>query len=139
MLTGNQDKREIQSTREKLLRLAESEAEKATARGRSHSAAFLVKNGEIIASGHDRTLELNDPVAVAVADCFRNAGRRNDQSELELYCSPAPDMLAAGIMIQFGIGVLIVREKVSESAVLEFLVSKKLPIISLSPECGSSR
>ncbi len=138
MLTRNQDCSEIQSTRENLLQFAESEAEKAAASGRNHAAAFLVKNGEIIASGRDRTIELNDPVAVAVADCFRNAGRRNDQSELELYCAPAPDMLAAGIMIQFGVGVLIVREKVSESAVLEFLESEKLPIISLSPERASS-
>ncbi len=139
MLSGNRDNSRIQSFRENLLRRVESEAGTAAASGGSRAAAFLVKNGEIIARGRDRTVELNDPVAVAVADCFRNAGRRNDQSELELYCVPAPDMLAAGIMLQFGVGVLVVREKISESAVLKFLESKKLPIISLSQERGSSQ
>ena len=124
----------VRSNREHYLQLAETEAAKVTDGGSVNAAAILVKDGEIVASGRDRTVQLNDPIAVAVADCFRNAGRRNDQSELELYCSPAPDMLAAGIVIQFGIGALIVRESVDQSSVLQFMDSENVPIISLSLE-----
>ena len=99
--------------------------------GGSRDAAILVKNGEIVAEGYDQCVELNDPVAIAVAQCLRTAGRRNDHAELELYCSPNPDMLAAGIIVQFGIGRLYVRGSSRECPVLDFIRSHGIPVITM--------
>ena len=115
-----------------LLRLVEEFAADCEQDNGIHAAAVLAKHGDIIATGRDRTVPLNDPIAVAVADCYRNAGRRSDQRELDLYCAPAPDMLGAGIIIQFGVGVLYVRERLESSAVLRFLHAHRVSIVSLT-------
>ena len=119
------------SDHEQLMRHVEKLAADSEPDNGVKAAAILVKNGNIVASGSDRTIRLNDPIAVAVAQCYRDAGRRNDQSELDLYCSPAPDMLAAGIIIQFGVGTLYVREQIEDCAVLTFLDKHHTPIVSL--------
>lgn len=96
------------------------------------AAAVLAKDGGIVATGCDQTMPRNDPISVAVADCYRNAGRRNDQCELDLYCTPAPDLLGAGIIIQFGIGTLYARERLEDSAVLRFLDKHGVSIVRLT-------
>ena len=120
--------------RERYLQLAEKEAEISERQGGKKSAAILVKNGAVVAAGHDRSVQLDDPVAVAVADCFRNAGRRNDHAQLDLYCSPPPDMLGAGVMIQFGVAILVVRKTTDNSAVLQFIDSNNIPVVSLETD-----
>ena len=94
--------------------------------------AVLVKGTEIIARGHDRTIELNDPIAIAELDCIRAAGRRNDQAELRLYSTQMPNMLVAGVIVQFGIGALVVRDDPQISPAIDFLKSRNIPVSFLN-------
>ena len=91
--------------------------------------AVLAKVGEVIAAEYDRTIQLNDPIALAEFECIRAAGRRNDHAELSLYSTNSPNLLVAGIVIQFGIGALIVGEaEDTASGAIELLRFKSVPL-----------
>ncbi len=115
------------------LRLAKEQAEIGKSEGGISVGAVLTKGEEIVGRGHDRTQQLNDPIAVAELDCLRSAGRRNDYSRLTLYSTHFPTMLVAGVIIQFGIGQLIVGKQghYSES-IAKLLLSKHVPVTVLS-------
>ncbi len=62
--------------------------------------AVIVKNGKIIARGHNMVLSTNDPTAHAEVTAIRRAAKklkRFDLSDCELYtsCEPCPMCLAA--------------------------------------------
>lgn len=118
---------------EKFLKLAEEQAAIGKREGGEPVGSVLTKGDEVVGCGHDRTRQLNDPIAIAELDCFRNAGRRNDYSELTLYCTHYPNMLAAGVIIQFGIGQLIVGDQGScDESVVRLLSSKRVHMSVLS-------
>ncbi len=95
------------------------------------AGAVLVKNGEVIASSHDRSQQLNDPVAAAEMDCIRRAGRRSDQAELVLYTTRYPDMLVAGTILQFAIGALVIGLPETSNQAIHLLKIKNIPITFL--------
>lgn len=90
--------------------------------------AVLAKGNELIAASGDRTLELNDPIATAEMECIRRAGRRSDQQEMTLYTTRHPDLLVAGTVLQFSIGSVVVGRKRIESAAVELLERKGVPV-----------
>lgn len=114
------------------------EARQSLADGGIGSGAVLVKGDEIVAHSHDRTTQLNDPVAVAEVDCIRNAGRRSDQADLTLYSTRYPDMLCVGTVLQFSIGAVVIGLEEIDLLELELLRAKKVPI-TFVPHRGCSR
>ena len=118
------------------LEKTKQEAEKSIAEGGRGNGAILVKNNEIIALARDRTRQTGNPMATAEFECMRLAGRRNDQSELVLYSSRPPDMMVAGLLIQFGVGALAIGGKATQSPALNLLQEKKVPVLSAAD--GSS-
>ena len=109
---------------------AKLEAELGAAEGGHGIGAVLVKNNEIIAAARDRTVQTNDPIAVAEMECIRAAGRRNDHSELILYSTRTPDMLVAGTLVQFGVGALAIRTTLNPSPALDCLREKNVAVLS---------
>ena len=117
---------------EKFLKLAEEQGAIGKREGGEPVGSILAKGDEIVGCGHDRTRQLNDPIAIAELDCFRNAGRRSDYSELTLYSTHYPNMLVAGVVIQFGIGQLIVGDQGScDGSVARLLSSKRVRLTVL--------
>jgi len=114
---------------QKFLDAACAEAKVSIGKGGVGVGAVMVKNGTIVARSHDRTIQLNDPIAVAEVDCIRIAGRRNDQSELTLYSSRYPDMLCAGTVLQFSIGSMVIGLEELESSELTLLKGKGVPVV----------
>ncbi len=110
------------------LDIACEEAAEGKAAGERPAGAVLVKDQVVVARSHDRCRALNDPVATPEMDCIRRAGRRNDQKELTLYCTRYPDMLAAGTILQFSIGRVVVGLERMVSAPLTLLVDKQVPV-----------
>ena len=92
------------------------------------AGAVLVKGDQVVAQSRDRTQELNDPIAISEMDCIRQAGRRNDQSEMVLYSTKYPNMLAAGTILQFSLGGLVVGLPESQSPAIDLLISKQVPV-----------
>ena len=118
---------------EKFLKLAEEQAEIGKREDGEPVGSVLTQGDEVVGCGHDRTRQLNDPIAIAELDCFRNAGRRSDYSELTLYSTHYPNMLVAGVIIQFGIGQLIVGDQGScDDSVARLLSSKRVRLTVLS-------
>ena len=117
------------------LDIAYSEAKNSIASGGIGAGAVMVKSGRIVAQSHDRTRQINDPIAVAEVDCVRRAGRRGDQAELTLYTTRYPDMLSAGTILQFSIGSVVVGLTRSDTPALALLQDKNVPV-TFCPHTG---
>lgn len=113
---------------QRFLDIACSEAKQSIVSGGIGAGAVMVKNDEVVAQSHDRTKQINDPIAVAEVDCIRKAGRRNDQAELTLYSTRYPDMLCVGTILQFSIGAVVIGLEQSDTAELTLLKDKGVPV-----------
>ena len=122
----------------RFLEIAVDEAQQSGKDDCPRVGAVIVKGEEIVARSHDRTAQLNDPIAVAEVDCIRKAGRRNDQTELTLYSTRYPDMLCAGTILQFSIGTLVIGLEETQSAAIDLLKEKGVPVI-FSPQASCAR
>ena len=84
------------------MRAALAEAAKAEALGDVPVGAVVVKDGAIIAHGHNRNLTDNDPTAHAEAVALREAGRTLKNHRLigcELFVTMEPCAMCAGALI----------------------------------------
>ncbi len=90
--------------------------------------AVMVKDGKIIAKGHNRRIQDNDPTAHGEMDCIRNAGRRSDYSDIFLYTTLSPCMMCAGTIVQFGIPRVIIGENKNFSGNIEFLLDHSVTV-----------
>lgn len=72
--------------------------------------AALVKDGQIIATGHNRRVQEGDPIAHGEMDCLRAAGRQRSYSGMTLYTTLSPCMMCAGTIVQFGISHVVIGE-----------------------------
>lgn len=99
------------------------------------AGAVLVKDGGVIARSHDRSRQLNDPIAVAEMDCIRRAGRRGDHAQLTLYSTRYPDMLCAGTILQFSIGALVVGLPRTDAPEVALLKQKNVRVTFAPTDC----
>ncbi|HSV14026.1 MAG TPA: nucleoside deaminase [Tepidisphaeraceae bacterium] len=95
-----------------LLRAALDQARHSAAGGGLPIGAVLVRNDQIIGRGCDRSIQSGDPTATAVIDCLRNAGRQLAYGDTVLYTTLLPDHVAAGAVVQLGIGRVVIGEAV---------------------------
>jgi cytosine deaminase len=83
------------------------EAKKGLGEGGIPIGSVLVKNGKIVGRGHNKRVQLNDPIMHAEIDCLRNAGRLGKYEKTILYSTLMPCFLCAGAVVQFGIKKVI--------------------------------
>ncbi len=113
---------------ETFLDIACTEAGEGKAAGERPAGAVLVKDQVVVARSHDRCRALDDPVATPEMDCIRRAGRRNDQKELTLYSTRYPDLLAAGTILQFSIGRVVVGLPEADTPAIALLRDRSVPL-----------
>jgi len=90
-------------TDEQFIRLALAEAEKARASGEVPVGAVIVLNGDILATAHNSTIDLNDPTAHAEILAIRRAGERMKNYRLTgttLYVTLEPCVMCAAAIVQ---------------------------------------
>lgn len=98
--------------------------------------SVLVKDGVIIGRGHNKRVQLNDPVIHAEIDCLMNAGRIGVYKDTILYSTLMPCYLCAGASVQFGIKKVIAGEDETFSGAREFMESHGIEVINLNlQEC----
>ena len=88
---------------QRLMRLALAEAEKAKARDEVPVGAIVVRSGEILGAGHNRTLADNDPSAHAEIVALRAAAESAENHRLPqstLYVTLEPCPMCVGAMLQ---------------------------------------
>jgi len=96
----------------------------------------LVRDGQLIAVGHNKRVQDNDPVTHAEIDCLRNAGRLGSFHDATLYSTLMPCYLCAGAVVQFGIKKVIVGESRTFAGASDFMRGHGVEVIDLDlPEC----
>ena len=92
------------------MRAAYEQALKSYREGGLPIGAVMVESGRIIAAGHNRRVQSDDPIAHGEMDCFRVAGRRPRYDTVTLYTTLSPCMMCAGTIVQFGVPRVVVGE-----------------------------
>jgi cytosine deaminase len=119
------------------------EAKKGLAEGGLPIGSVLVRNGVIIARGHNQRVQKGDAMAHAEIDCLHHAGRQKSYKDTILYSTLMPCYLCAGAVVQFGIPKVIVGESTNfpggegpAGNSPDFLRSHGVEVINLhDPEC----
>lgn len=73
-------------------------------------SALINPQGQIVARGHNRRVQLGDPILHAEMDCIRNAGRRRDWHTLTLASSLSPCAMCTGTAVLHRIPRVIIAE-----------------------------
>lgn len=119
---------------DKFLEAAIDEAKKGYSKGGIPIGSVLIKNGEIVARGHNKRVQELNPMKHAEIDCLINAGRIGSYKDTVLYSTLMPCYLCAGAVVQFNIKKVIVGESVTFSGAKEFMEQHGVEVIDLQNE-----
>jgi cytosine/creatinine deaminase len=123
-------------TADKFMQTAIAEAHKSRDQGGIPIGSALVRAEELMAVGHNKRVQENDPVTHAEIDCLRNAGRIGSFHGTVLYSTLMPCYLCAGAVVQFGIRKVVVGESRTFAGATDFLRQHGVEVIDLDlPEC----
>ncbi len=99
-------------------------------------AAIFTFQGELVSSGRNRRVQLNDPSVHGETDAFRRAGRQRSYRDLTMVTTLAPCWYCSGLIRQFGFGTLVVGESINFAGGIAWLREAGIQVIDLeSPEC----
>lgn len=113
------------------MRSALEQAEKSFAEGGLPIGAVLVENDVVIARGHNRRVQLGDPIAHGEMDCIRAAGRRRSYRDTILFTTLSPCMMCAGTVVQFKIPRVVVGENRNFEGNIAFLRERNVAVTVL--------
>jgi cytosine deaminase len=98
--------------------------------------SVLVKNNEMIAQGHNKRVQENNPILHGEMDCLNNAGRIGSFKDCIIYSTLMPCYMCAGTIVQFKIKKVIVGESQTFSGARAFMESHGIEVIDLNlDEC----
>ena len=99
-------------------------------------AALFDGDGKLLGSGHNRRVQENDPSIHGETDAFRRAGRQKSYRDATMVTTLAPCWYCSGLIVQFGIGTVIVGESRTFAGGVEWLKTLGVKVIDLdSAEC----
>jgi len=125
-----------QSTVDEFMQEAIKQARKSEGEGGIPIGSALMRDGRLLAAGHNKRVQENDPVTHAEIDCLRKAGRIGSFKNTVLYSTLMPCYLCAGAVVQFGIKKVIVGESQTFPGAPEFMRSHGVEVIDLNlSEC----
>lgn len=116
------------------LQAAIEEAKKSYKQGGIPIGSVLVKNGEIVARGHNQRVQLGNPILHAEIDCLQNGGRLGSYAGTVLYSTLMPCFLCSGAAVQFAIPKVVVGEATTFPGAREFLESQGVEVVCYENE-----
>ena len=123
---------------DKYMQLAIAEARKSQEEGGIPIGSVLVKDGQVVAQGHNKRIQENNPILHGEMDCLNNAGRIGSYRHTTIYSTLMPCYMCAGTIVQFKIPRVVVGESQTFSGAREFMESHGVEVIDLNlPECIS--
>lgn len=94
-----------------LMNAALEQAQKSYDEGGLPIGAVLADaRGNLVAKGHNRRIQNDDPTSHGETDCIRNAGRRRDWHTLTLYTTLSPCVMCSGTAMLLRIGRIVIGE-----------------------------
>src|SRR3954447_2075563 len=118
-------------TSDKLMKAAIDAARKSRDEGGIPIGSALAHEENLIAVGHNKRVQENDPVTHAEIDCLRNAGRIGSFHHTVLYSTLMPCYLCAGAVVQFGIKKVVVGESRTFPGAPDFMRGHGVEVIDL--------
>ncbi|OHE73362.1 MAG: tRNA-specific adenosine deaminase [Verrucomicrobia bacterium GWF2_51_19] len=115
-----------------LIKEAYKEAQIGLAEGGLPIGSVLFRNEKIIARGHNRRVQDDDPLEHAEINCLRNAGRMNSYQDCILVSTLMPCYLCAGAIVQFKIPEVIVGESANFEGAEAFLRANGVKLTNLN-------
>ena len=118
------------------INLAIKEAQKSLTEGGIPIGAVLVKDGEVISSGHNRLIQNDSVILHAEMDAIENAGRLNfeDYSKCVLYTTLSPCPMCSGAVILYNIPKVVIGENTTLMGAEDFLVENGVDVVVLHEE-----
>lgn len=101
-------------------------------------AAMFDGAGKLLASGHNRRVQQDDPSIHAETDAFRRAGRQKSYRDVTMVTTLAPCWYCSGLVRQFGIRTLIVGESKTFSGGVDWLREHGVTVVDLDSEVCAS-
>ena len=122
---------------ENMLSVAIDEAKQGLAEGGIPiGAALFHKDGRLLGRGHNRRVQEGDPSVHGETDAFRKAGRQRSYRDTIMVTTLAPCWYCSGLVVQFGIGTVVVGESKTFQGGVEWLRQRGINVIDLdSAEC----
>lgn len=96
--------------------------------------SVLVKNGQIVAKGHNKRVQDNNQILHGEMDCLTNAGRMASFKDTVIYSTLMPCYMCAGTIVQFKIPKVIVGESKTFEGAREFMEAHGVEVIDLALE-----
>jgi len=101
-------------------------------------AALFHRNGRLLASGRNRRVQENDPSVHGETDAFRRAGRQRNYRDTIMVTTLAPCWYCSGLIVQFGIGAVVVGESKTFRGGIDWLRERGIQVVDLdSPDCAA--
>jgi cytosine/creatinine deaminase len=99
-------------------------------------AALYTRDGKLLGLGHNRRVQHGDPSAHGETDAFRNAGRQSSYRNTIMITTLAPCWYCSGLIVQFGIGAVVVGESRTFQGGVDWVREKGIEVVDLdSKEC----
>ncbi|MFD2938025.1 nucleoside deaminase [Spirosoma flavum] len=112
------------------------QAKKSLSEGGIPIGSALIKNGKLVASGHNKRVQENNPILHGEMDCLNNAGRVGSFRDTVIYSTLMPCYMCAGTIVQFKIPKVIVGESRTFPGTRAFMEEHGVEVIDLDlPEC----
>ncbi len=99
-------------------------------------AGLFDREGNVLGRGHNRRVQDSDPSVHGETDAFRNAGRQRSYRDTVMVTTLAPCWYCSGLIVQFGIGAVVVGESRTFGGGIDWLRQRGIEVIDLdSREC----
>ena len=122
--------------RDPFMRAAIDEALKGASEGGIPIGSVLVKNGQLVASGHNKRVQEDNPILHGEMDCLFNAGRVASYKDTVIYSTLMPCYMCAGTIVQFKIPKVVVGESRTFDGARQFMESHGVTVVDLDlDEC----
>ena len=99
-------------------------------------AALFTRDGRLLGRGHNRRVQDGDPSVHGETDAFRKAGRQASYRNTIMVTTLAPCWYCSGLIVQFGIGAVIIGESRTFQGGIDWLRGRGIDVIDVdSREC----
>ena len=118
------------------MQMALEEARQGLREGGIPIGSVLVRDGVVVAAGHNKRVQENNPILHAEMDCLLNAGRIGSYRNTTIYSTLMPCYMCAGTIVQFKIPKVVVGESRTFPGARQFMESHGVEVVDLDlPEC----